>query len=242
MVGSKAGPALSGPQASLARSLDLSGLEGFAAEAIQPALRTRGKEPGAAYTYALLLARSGRYGAAQATMARAFGPRIASFACPPYLMEPFFPTPDLHWVRLEAQRASTDPALVLAVTRQESFFDERALSPAGAQGLMQIMPETARALSGQEPSGDLLDPSRNLALGAKYLARLTAQFPLPAAVAAYNAGEEVVGRWASAFGAVEPEEFVGMIPYQETREYTAQVLWNLHVYRRILGESDEGMK
>ena len=107
---------------------------------------------------------------------------------------------------------------------------------------MQIMPETARALSGGDPPGSLLDPDQNLALGARYLAQLTSRFPLAAAVAAYNAGEEVVGRWTSAFGATEPEEFVGMIPYQETREYAAQVLWNLHVYRGILGEGDEGMK
>jgi soluble lytic murein transglycosylase len=231
-------PPCDGPGTALARSLDLCGLEGFAAEALQPALPKPVKDPATALTYGLLLARSGRYGAAQAVLARAFGPVLRSWACPPVLLEAAYPAPNLHWVRREAERASVDPALILAVTRQESFFDEGAFSPAGAQGLMQIMPETARALVGGDPAGNLLDPSRNLGLGAAYLAQLRRRFALPAALAAYNAGEEVVGQWVSAFGDQEPEEFVGMIPYQETRQYTAQVLWNLHVYRGILGEKD----
>lgn len=235
-------PPCDGPDAALARDLGLSGLEGFAAEALEPLARARRKEPAVALTYGLLLARSGRFAAAQATLSKAFGPDMKSWQCPPLLLEGAYPIPNLGWVRKEAAKSEVDPALLLAVTRQESFFDERAFSPAGAQGLMQIMPETARALAGGEPPGSLLDPDQNLALGARYLAQLTSRFPLAAAVAAYNAGEEVVGRWTSAFGATEPEEFVGMIPYQETREYAAQVLWNLHVYRGILGEGDEGMK
>lgn len=234
------GPSCSGPETALARSLDVAGLEGEAAEAFQPFFARHRRDPSAGLTLALMLARSGRYAAAHAALTQALGPALDSFDAAPSVLEVAYPTPDLALVKAACRREGVDPALALAVIRQESFFDEAAFSPAGAQGLMQIMPDTAQRLSPGGGNGagggppDLLDPSVNLDLGVKYLGQLASRFPTAAAAASYNAGEDIVGPWTSAFGTRDEAEFVGMIPYQETRQYTAQVLWNLREYRRVL--------
>jgi len=113
-------------------------------------------------------------------------------------------------VRREAAAASVDPSLVAAVARTESGLDPRATSPAGAAGLMQLMPATAQALGVADP----YDPVANVRGGAIYLKELLARFggDVALAVAAYNAGP----------GAVE--RFGGVPPYTETRRYVARVL------------------
>ncbi len=106
--------------------------------------------------------------------------------------------------------SGVDAALVEAVTANESGFDPRATSPAGAQGLMQLMPSTAAALG----VGDSYDPAQNVRGGAIYLRQLLDRFggDLRAALAAYNAGP----------GAVE--RFGGVPPFPETRAYVDRVL------------------
>ena len=83
--------------------------------------------------------------------------------------------------------------------RQESSFDPTAVSGAGAVGLMQLMPDTARRTAAQNglPFGDLFDPKQNMALGTAYLAGLVQNFGncLPLAIAAYNAGPTNVANW-----------------------------------------------
>jgi soluble lytic murein transglycosylase-like protein len=113
-------------------------------------------------------------------------------------------------VRREAAAAGVDPSLVAAVARTESGLDPRATSPAGAAGLMQLMPATAQALGVADP----YDPVANVRGGAIYLKELLARFggDVALAVAAYNAGP----------GAVE--RFGGVPPYTETRRYVARVL------------------
>jgi len=113
-------------------------------------------------------------------------------------------------VRAMAPRFGLDPRLVLAVIAAESAFDKSAVSPKGAQGLMQLMPETASRFGVK----DAFDPEQNLRGGMSYLAWLLEQFPgrLDHAVAAYNAGEEAV------------ERYRGIPPYAETQEYVRRVL------------------
>lgn len=113
-------------------------------------------------------------------------------------------------VHAMAPRYGLDPRLVLAVIAAESAFDKTALSPKGAQGLMQLMPGTASRFGVQ----DAFDPEQNLRGGMTYLAWLLEQFPgrLDHAIAAYNAGEEAV------------EQYRGVPPYSETREYVRRVL------------------
>ncbi len=109
-----------------------------------------------------------------------------------------------------AKRHELDPALLSAVVRQESGFQPRAISSAGAMGLMQLMPETARALGVRDP----FDPAQNIDGGAKYLRGLIDRYHgrLDLALAAYNAGPGAVDR----FGAVPP--------YPETQAYVKNIL------------------
>ena len=109
-----------------------------------------------------------------------------------------------------AKRHELDPALLSAVVGQESGFRPRAISSAGAMGLMQLMPETARALGVRDP----FDPAQNIDGGAKYLRGLIDRYHgrLDLALAAYNAGPGAVDR----FGAVPP--------YAETQAYVKNIL------------------
>ncbi len=105
-------------------------------------------------------------------------------------------------------RHGVDPALLAAVAQQESGFDASAVSPAGAQGLMQFMPATARGL-GVDP----FDPASAVDGAARYLADLTEQFgSTELGLAAYNAGPGTVRRYG------------GIPPYAETQNYVRSVM------------------
>jgi soluble lytic murein transglycosylase-like protein len=111
-----------------------------------------------------------------------------------------------------AIRHSINPHLVAALIHVESAFNARAVSPAGARGLMQLLPETARRF-GLNKKKDLFDPKKNLEAGVRYLQWLANRFGGDAEkiLAAYNAGE----------GAVE--RFGGIPPYQETQSYVQKI-------------------
>src|SRR5262249_34357147 len=125
-------------------------------------------------------------------------------------------------------------ALVHALIRQESMFDANALSPAGARGLMQLMPATAKQVakkSGVRHSeGALNDPSHNIQLGCDYLDGLLNQFDgyYPMAIAAYNAGPGNVNKWLKAngdprHGEIDLIDWIELIPFYETRNYVQRV-------------------
>lgn len=137
--------------------------------------------------------------------------------------------------------ARFDPYLAAAIIREESQYDARAVSRVGAIGLMQLMPATAQAVAQQNGTAvsrdDLFDHETNIRYGVRYLEQLLGQFNgnLVHAVAAYNAGPPVVASWIQKFGDQEPDEFVEMIPYQETRQYVRRVLRSYREYRRLAG-------
>jgi soluble lytic murein transglycosylase len=227
----------------LARALDRAGLEAEAADAFAPVFRKAGgTHPEVAFTYALLCGRAGLRAAAAAALEKASPGIPGTWALPDLALEALYPAPDLGRVRPLADAEGVSTALVLGVMLQESGFDEAARSPAGARGLMQVMPETASRLRREgEAEADLHDPAVSAALGARYLARLLARFPTAGAVAAYNAGEDVVARWMAAWSPASEEEFVAMIPYAETRAYTARVLAYSRDYaRRLKSGANEG--
>ena len=133
-----------------------------------------------------------------------------------------------------------DPALAFAHALQESNFRERVVSPAGAIGLMQIMPITQReyAASINMSSGaDLKDPAVNLAFGQRTLEALgSARYTegkLPKVMAAYNAGPTPVARWESEVrDQDDPLLYMESLPYWETRSYVAIVMRNYWMYLR----------
>ncbi len=137
-------------------------------------------------------------------------------------------------------------ALVFGLSRQESEFDPNAGSKVGAQGLMQIMPSTARLIAKQyrlpyTPSKLMGDPTYNVKLGAAHLADLVENFngSYILTLVAYNAGPRRAKEWVAEYGdprggQVDPIDWVESIPFQETRQYVQKVLQNTHVYRARL--------
>jgi soluble lytic murein transglycosylase-like protein len=139
---------------------------------------------------------------------------------------------------------AVDRALVYALMRQESRFDPRARSPAGASGLMQLMPATAGAMAGAPiRSGQmdqLLDPTFNVTLGQRYIVHLMQQPEIGAnllmVLASYNAGPTAVARWRKAMQAEhDPLMFIESLPARETRGFLERVLANFWIYRLRLG-------
>lgn len=136
-----------------------------------------------------------------------------------------------------------EPALVLALIRQESEFYPKARSSVGALGLMQLMPATARQTargSGLPYDRSRLtsDPEYNIRLGQAYLRELLAEFDgsYILALAAYNAGPSRARRWIQLYGdprdpAVDPILWIERIPFSETRNYVQRILESLVVYR-----------
>lgn len=146
----------------------------------------------------------------------------------------------------DTQDIRVEPALVLAVARQESAFDVRAVSPAGALGLLQILPATAREMAGllgfaYSEARLTTDPAYNAALGGAYLASLLERYDgnYALALAAFNAGPSRANRWIEAYGDprradVDTIDWIERVPFDETRNYILRVIENLQVYRAIL--------
>ena len=137
---------------------------------------------------------------------------------------------------------AAEAPMVFGITRQESNFDPRVRSGVGARGMMQLMPETARAMArrmGQPyQSGLLDDPDYNMRLGSSYLGHLISDFSgsYVLATAAYNAGPGRPAEWASYCGdprqsSVDAADFIECIPFSETRNYVMRVMEAAEVYR-----------
>jgi soluble lytic murein transglycosylase len=145
--------------------------------------------------------------------------------------------PKLYWdlIVRESRKHNLDPYLVAGLIRQESRFESEAVSSAGALGLMQLMPGTARVLEGRRVSRHrAFDPETNIRLGTVYLAQLLARFGgnVEKAVAGYNAGGARVEEW-SAESYADSAEFVESIPISQTREFVHTVLRNYRFYQDL---------
>lgn len=150
-----------------------------------------------------------------------------------------FPLIDRDELTRDAKAHDLDPALVAGVIRQESSFNPRAVSIAGARGLMQMLPavgeDVARSLAFPIWYPTLLfEPDANLELGTAHLAEFMKQYgALPKVLAAYNAGGSRVNRWANKPGVDDPDVFVERIPFAETRDYVRIVQRNTAMYRNL---------
>lgn len=153
-----------------------------------------------------------------------------------------YPDPYREHVRRTEEERALPFGLVHAVMRQESVFDPVIASPAGAVGLMQIIPPTASAIAREiEPPGaspgELSSPEVSVRYGGFYLSKLLGMFQgsVPLAVAAYNAGPKAVSQWLEKAGDLEADVWVARIPYDETRTYVARVSGNLLRYQWLSG-------
>lgn len=147
---------------------------------------------------------------------------------------------------LDIPEEPAERALVLSIIRQESSFSPHVVSPAGARGLMQIMPATAKQVAQKRKksfSEERLtdDPAFNIELGSAYFSEMVNRFngSYILAIAAYNAGPTNVRRWLKSIGNpeddnIDPIDWIEMIPFTETRNYVQRVLENLYIYRRHL--------
>lgn len=146
-----------------------------------------------------------------------------------------------------------DPALVHALSRQESEFNAAAKSPVGASGLMQLMPGTAKAVAKaykvKFQAGQLTNPTYNVQLGEAHLNDLIESYSGSyfLALAAYNAGGGRVQDWMKAFGdprdpRVDPIDWIEQIPFTETRDYVKKIMEALQLYRARLGTSQHALQ
>jgi len=151
-------------------------------------------------------------------------------------------------------RKIPEAAFILSIIRQESEFDMSANSHAGAQGLMQLMPYTAKLVSKQaklpySKSRLTRDPEYNISLGSHYIAGLILEYDgaYPFAIAAYNAGPKRVKYWKKINKNPQKKQinyvdWVELIKFKETRNYVQRVLENYNVYRYILEKKPIKMK
>lgn len=144
-------------------------------------------------------------------------------------------------IRVEASANRVDPALVAALVHQESNFNPRAVSRAGAVGLMQVLPSVGASIAkakGITPFDRVLlyQPDVNIRLGMSHLAAMLREYPrVEYALAAYNAGGSPVRRWRAKRGTDDPEVFIERIPYDETRDYVRILLRNRATYETLYG-------
>jgi soluble lytic murein transglycosylase-like protein len=152
----------------------------------------------------------------------------------------YYPRPYVDQLNQAASLSQMEPNLLLSIARQESSFRPKVESPAGAIGLMQLLPSTAQVVaerSGLVPAGeiDLKLPMHNLTLGSAYLAELKLRYKdyMPAIIAAYNAGEYAVDAWLERRHHPDPLIWCELIPFQETNHYVKNVWRNLVIYRHL---------
>jgi soluble lytic murein transglycosylase len=161
----------------------------------------------------------------------------------PSLWNVAYPTGLLPTIKLQGAKG-VDPYLIAAIIREESQYDVKAVSRVGAIGLMQVMPATANNVAqrvglpalGRE---DLFDQETNIRIGVRYVEQLLEQFSgnLVYTIASYNAGPLAVGGWIAQYRGQTQDEFVELIPYQETRQYVKRVLRSYREYVRLGGLS-----
>jgi soluble lytic murein transglycosylase len=143
----------------------------------------------------------------------------------------------------EAERYDIDPSWVFAIMRQESAFIPDAMSSAGAMGLMQVMPATAKWLAQKtketmgHPS-EILRVEKNISLGTRYLSYMleTNQGNIVLATAAYNGGPNRIKRWLPIRTGLTADQWIESLPWHETRNYVKKVLTYTSIYDLHFGE------
>ncbi len=239
------GPASSGFQINVhfqkATELSMLGLSREAAKELLVVKEQYGDRPHTLYALGRHLLEVGDYASAIVIAKRNFREpmerRRTSLDSPLWRMA--YPTVYIPEIRRYAD-PHVDPFLVAGIIREESLYDPKALSPVGAMGLMQLMPATANRVAhrlglGSVNREDLLKADVNVRLGVHYVGELLRDYKgnLIRAVAAYNAGPAAVNRWIARFGDRDPDEFIELISYRETRRYVKRVITSYRIYHAL---------
>ncbi len=143
-----------------------------------------------------------------------------------------------HVEKIVAGVKKVNPLLIASLIRQESAFQDEAHSRVGAVGLMQLMPATAKLMDRKVKRVDLLKPEVNIRLGVQYFEQLVGRYngDVELALAAYNAGAEVVDRWQKRYPTRSRLLFLDLIPYAETRNYVTLIGRNYYWYSKLYAE------
>ena len=150
------------------------------------------------------------------------------------LLRFMYPFPYRELIEDEARARGLDPYFAAALIRQESRFNPRAVSRAGAIGLMQVMPATGRQL-GVRSRDQLMEPKTNIKAGMQFLADVTRMTGgrQDAVLVAYNAGPSRIARWRNFAEYANPDLFAERIPFDETRDYVKVVRVNTSIYHAL---------
>ncbi len=235
-----------GQQPAYRRALELKvlGLEADAAHELAVLTDRYGQDPDTLTVLSAMLNEVGAYHHALRLARARFRDKLERVggSVAPALWKVAYPTGLVSTIKGQGAKG-VDPYLVAAIIREESQYDWKAVSRVGAIGLMQVMPTTANAVAQRYgyPAvvrDDLFDQETNIRIGVRYLEQLLEQFSgnVVYTIAAYNAGPIAVGNWIGLQRGRSQDEFVELIPYQETRQYVKRVLRSYREYTR-LGET-----
>jgi soluble lytic murein transglycosylase len=226
-----------------AAALRAVGLREFADEELDDLTRRSMGEPRRLYGLSFAYVAEERYHMALRILRRSFqGAARSGGASPREFWEMFYPLGWRDALTAAAGRASLDPFLVAAVVREESSFYPQARSRVGARGLMQLMPDTGRAVAQARqipfPDPEVLDqPVTNLEIGTTFFGGLLREFrDARLAAAAYNAGPTRVREWWANRRTDDLEVWVEQIPFNETRAFVKRVMLSWQEYQRVYGE------
>ncbi len=230
-------------QAAYRRALELKalGLDSDAVREVAGLIDRYSREPGLLMVLSTMLSEAGAYHHGLRLARAKFRDQLerTGGSVSPALWSVAYPMGLLPTIKGQGAKG-VDPYLVAAIIREESQYDWRAVSRVGAIGLMQVMPGTANNVAqrlglpavGRE---DLFDQETNIRIGVHYVEQLLEQFSGNVAytIASYNAGPIVVGNWVTLHRGRSQDEFVELIPYQETRQYVKRVLRSYREYARL---------
>jgi len=155
----------------------------------------------------------------------------------------FYPVKYENQILKYSQKYNVDPALIVAVMRAESNFDDKATSSRGAYGLMQIMPDTGTWIAENMKLKDfnvekLYDDELNIDMGCWYINNLNTEFNgnIDLVLAAYNGGRGNVQKWLKDSKYSSDGKTLTVIPFEETDKYVKKVKTNYNVYMKLYGE------
>jgi soluble lytic murein transglycosylase len=220
-----------------------SGFEEEAFGLYEESLKFHKNRPEFYYKYGVMFMQNGEYALAH-RLARNFldlVPRQKMAEAPVQVLKFLYPVP--HEIKVK-KHSQIDPFLVYSVMRQESMFDAQIQSPAGARGLLQIMPATGTVLAKREGvekfDKDLLfNAYLNIRLGVRYLNDLFTEHKKDyiGVLGEYNAGPAPANRWLANYGSLPWDIRVEEVSYWETRDYVKRVMGNYWTYKELYGEN-----